>query len=134
MIDLKAFRKKNSITQIGLAEFLGVGQGFISQIEKGDRPVPKEYISKLSANPYGWDTSMLTQSRDEVTERIEKKVEIDITDRLLAIIEDQKRDTQMLLGMLREKDYEIKRLREELNERKKGVAQSADHSLSADAV
>lgn len=134
MIDLKAFRKKNSITQIGLAEFLGVGQGFISQIEKGDRPVPKEYISKLSANPYGWDTSMLTQSRDEVTERIEKKVEIDITDRLLAIIEDQKRDTQMLLGMLREKDYEIKRLREELNERKKGVARSADHSLSADAV
>lgn len=134
MIDLKAFRKKNSITQIGLAEFLGVGQGFISQIEKGDRPMPKEYISKLSANPYGWDVSVLTQSRDEIPEVVEKKTEVNITDRLLAIIEDQKRDTQVLLGMLREKDNEIKRLREELNERKKGVAPSADHSLSANAI
>ena len=78
--------------------------------------------------------NMLTQSRDEVPEVVEKKTEVNITDRLLAIIEDQKRDTQMLLGMLREKDNEIKRLREELNERKKGVAPSADHSLSANAI
>lgn len=79
---------------------------------------------------------MLTnpQSRDEVPEIVEKKTEVNITDRLLAIIEDQKRDTQVLLEMLREKDNEIKRLREELNERKKGVAPSADHSLSANAI
>lgn len=134
MDTIKTFRKCNKMSQVALAEYLEVTQGFISQMEKEMCPIPDWVISKILDNPNGWDTSMLTQSRDEVTERVEKKVEIDITDRLLAIIEDQKRDTQMLLGMLREKDYEIKRLREELNERKKGVAQSADHSLSADAV
>lgn len=134
MDTIKTFRKCNKMSQVALAKYLEVTQGFISQMEKEMCPIPDWVISKILDNPYGWDTSMLTQSRDEVTERVEKKVEIDITDRLLAIIEDQKRDTQMLLGMLREKDYEIKRLREELNERKKGVAQSADHSLSADAV
>lgn len=134
MDTIKAFRKCNKMSQVALAEYLEVTQGFISQMEKEMCPIPDWVISKILDNPNGWDTSMLTQSRDEVTERVEKKVEINITDRLLAIIEDQKRDTQMLLGMLREKDYEIKRLREELNERKKGVAPSADHSLSADAV
>lgn len=60
-IDLKAFRKANSISQVELAEYLGVGQSFISQIEKGNRPMPKEYISTILANAYGWDTSMLEE-------------------------------------------------------------------------
>ena len=60
-IDLKAFRKANSISQVELAEYLGVGQSFISQIEKGNRPMPKEYISTILANTYGWDTSMLEE-------------------------------------------------------------------------
>ena len=58
-IDLKAFRKANNLSQVQLAEYLGVGQSFISQIEKGDRPLPYEYISKISANAHRWDTSML---------------------------------------------------------------------------
>lgn len=60
MIDLKAFRRANCITQNDLALFLGVGQGFISQIEKGDRKLPSEYIGKLLANTNGWDTTILT--------------------------------------------------------------------------
>ena len=47
MIDLKLFRKANKITQSELADYLGIGQPFISQIEKGGRPIPSEYISKL---------------------------------------------------------------------------------------
>lgn len=131
---VREFLKVNNLKQVELSRYLGVTEAAISNVVKGKSEFSEENLIKIMNNPYGWDTSMLAQSRDEVTERVEKKVEIDITDRLLAIIEDQKRDTQMLLGMLREKDYEIKRLREELNERKKGVAQSADHSLSADAV
>lgn len=65
MIDLKAFRKANHLTQIELADYFGVGQGFISQIEKGDRPIPNEYISKIFANPHGWDTSMLKSDQPE---------------------------------------------------------------------
>ena len=59
MIDLKLFRKANKITQSELADYLGIGQPFISQIEKGGRPIPSEYISKLLSSKQ-WDTSMLT--------------------------------------------------------------------------
>ncbi len=59
MIDLKKFRKVNRLTQTELANYLCIGQPFISQIEKGIRPMPSEYISKLLANKT-WDTSMLT--------------------------------------------------------------------------
>lgn len=48
--DIKAFRKANKISQIELAAYLGVKQGFISQIENGARPMPKEYISKILAD------------------------------------------------------------------------------------
>lgn len=57
-IDLKAFRKANKLSQIQLAEFLGVGQSFISQVELGSRPLPQEHISKILANRE-WNTSML---------------------------------------------------------------------------
>lgn len=57
-IDLKAFRKANKLSQIQLAEFLGVGQSFISQVELGSRPLPQEQISKILANKE-WNTSML---------------------------------------------------------------------------
>lgn len=50
MFDLKSFRKENRLTQIQLAEYLGVTQAFISQIEKGDRPTPNEYITKIQAD------------------------------------------------------------------------------------
>ena len=59
MVDLKSFRKANRITQSELADYLNIGQPFISQIEKGGRPMPPEYISKLLANKQ-WDTTMLT--------------------------------------------------------------------------
>lgn len=47
MLDLKRFRKENKITQIQLAEYLSVTQGFISQIEKGVSQLPEIYISKI---------------------------------------------------------------------------------------
>lgn len=50
MFDLKLFRKVNKLTQFQLADYLGVTQGFISQVEKGIRPIPDEYISKIIAD------------------------------------------------------------------------------------
>lgn len=64
MIDLKLFRKVNKITQMELADYLGIGQPFVSQMEKGGRPVPVECISKLLAHK-NWDTSMLTVKGDK---------------------------------------------------------------------
>ena len=57
-IDLKAFRKANRLSQQKLAEYLGVGQGFISQIEAGERPLPMNILDKILENK-DWDTSGL---------------------------------------------------------------------------
>jgi transcriptional regulator with XRE-family HTH domain len=60
-IDLKAFRKANNLTQEKLGEYLGIKKSFVSTIESGKDPMPKDKLSKLLNNPYGWDVSMLTQ-------------------------------------------------------------------------
>lgn len=61
MVELKRFREVNKLTQAEVADYLGVGQGFVSQMEKGDRKVPDAAIEKIMNNPHGWDTSMLMQ-------------------------------------------------------------------------
>lgn len=48
MFDLKYFRKGKKISQKKLADLLGVGQSFISQIETGKDPMPDSLINKLA--------------------------------------------------------------------------------------
>ncbi len=74
MIDLKDFRKTNNLTQSELASYLGVLQGFVSQVEKGTRPMPNTWVKKLSDNPNGWDTSMLTKATHVGDNRVTAKV------------------------------------------------------------
>lgn len=50
MFDLKEFRKINNLTQEQAADYFGCGQGFISQMERGKRPVPDAYMSKIKKN------------------------------------------------------------------------------------
>lgn len=50
-INLKDFRKRNGISQQVLADYLGIGQGFVSQMEKGTRPIPKQVMDKIKENP-----------------------------------------------------------------------------------
>jgi transcriptional regulator with XRE-family HTH domain len=61
-IDIKAFRKANNLTQSELGDYLGCTKAFISTIEKGNRPLPKEMLSRLLDNMLDWDISMLTNS------------------------------------------------------------------------
>ena len=58
---LKAFRKRNRLSQTDLAAYLGIGQPFLSQIEGGTRALPTEHLEKILANTE-WDTSMLVNS------------------------------------------------------------------------
>lgn len=131
MIDLKAFRKANSITQNDLAAFMGVGQGFISQIEKGDRPLPKEYISKLLANEFNWDTSMLqgeTSQPSLVAEQIPQLSNVEILLREMLAEKEAKIDAlQELIWELKEENG---RLKEQLRA-KGGDAGDAVNSSSA---
>lgn len=137
MFDLKAFRKINSITQVDLADYLGVGQGFISQIEKGSRPLPKENISKLLANPYGWDVSMLVETPDQEPQELKAQhipqlsnVEILLRD----LLAEERAKIDSLQDRINELIEENARLRTLLeSERKGGNAQSADSSFVAGA-
>ena len=62
MDTIKKFRKCNKISQVALAEYLGVTQGFISQMENGASAIPDSVIRTILVNPYNWDTSMLKGS------------------------------------------------------------------------
>lgn len=68
--DLKAFRKVNGLTQTMLGEFLGINKSFISTIESGKDPMPKDKLSKLIHNSRGWDTSMLVTVSPGITHGI----------------------------------------------------------------
>ena len=59
MIELKDFREINNLTQSELAKFLGVGNSFISQVEKGKSNLPENQFTKLLNNTNGWDTTPL---------------------------------------------------------------------------
>lgn len=138
MIDLKAFRKANHLTQIELADYFGVGQGFISQIEKGDRPIPSEYISKIFANSLGWDTSMLRGS-----DQPENPAEAPGTERASLssaemLLRDMLTEKEGKIDALNQVIWELKeengKLKALLGERKRGTAADAGFSSAADAV
>lgn len=55
---LRNFRKANRLSQKDVAIFLGVNQGYISQVEKKGSE-PRELMIKLINNDKGWDVSEL---------------------------------------------------------------------------
>lgn len=57
MIDLKAFRKANDLTQQDLAKILGVSRSFVAQVESGHSKMPDVYVDTLIKSEY--DTSLL---------------------------------------------------------------------------
>ena len=51
MFNLKGFRKaNNNLTQNDLANYFNCNQAFISQIERGERSMPKEFIVKIKTD------------------------------------------------------------------------------------
>lgn len=51
MFDLKEFRRVNKLTQQKAAEYFECNQAFISQIEKGARPIPARFLEKVESDP-----------------------------------------------------------------------------------
>lgn len=47
MFDSKLFRRVNRLKQKDAADYFGISPSFLSQIEKGDRPIPDKIISKI---------------------------------------------------------------------------------------
>ena len=104
-IDFKRFMFEQKIKQSVLAQYLGVSEGYISQVASGKKQLSDENFSKVLNNPYGWDVSMLTEeSRDSKPE-------------LVAEYKPQLSNVEILLrDMLAEKEAKIDVLQERINE------------------
>lgn len=132
MDTIKNFRKSNRISQIELAGYLGVTQGFVSQMEKGICPIPDWVISKILESPNGWDTSMLKEEKQPqlVNENGPSLTSIE------ALLRDMLAEKEAKIDALNETIWELKaenaRLQEQLRV-KGGAAIGAEDSLSATA-
>ena len=59
MVDLKAFRRANKLTQADVAKFLSVSAPFITRVERGLNKLPEDKLLKLMNNDEGWNVSDL---------------------------------------------------------------------------
>lgn len=141
VIDLKRFMFEQNIKQKELAEYLGVSKGYISLVISGQRQLSDENLSKLINNPFGWDTSILLgASKEDVSENQpqnpteEKPEEKGMVDKLLFLVESQRKDIETLIQIVKNKDERIEELLDELDTRKRGCAINAVSSSDADAV
>lgn len=108
---LRNFRKANKLRQEDVAIFLGVKQGYISQVEKKGVE-PRELTIKLINNDKGWDVSELengsniqvnTNGDNKIFYETEADKEKDIRiAELTAIIEEKDKMISMLWSKIDE--------------------------------
>ena len=60
-VNLRLFRKRNSLTQDNIAAYLGTTKGFISQVENGRAGLPDEKLQRLLDNDKGWNLEGLVK-------------------------------------------------------------------------
>ena len=101
--DLKAFRKANGLTQEALGDYLGIKKSFISTIESGKDPMPKDKLTKLLNNPYGWDVSMLTQPENPMADEPKADGLVEYLERKVSDQEILIRELYQQIGMLEAK-------------------------------
>ena len=80
--DLRLYRKANGISQVVVAEYLGVTKGFISQVETGRVALPEEKIHKLLNNDRGWSKEKyfdLLDTIDEMRRSVGVRLDSDVT-------------------------------------------------------
>lgn len=133
--DLKRFRLDRKLTQKELAEILMCKQNYISNIENGIKPISKEKLDILQSkfgdiSKYYSDISPKQNTMFAGADAFSRQVVKMMNDKLIAPY-----------GMLVEKDKEIERLnrligrlQNEIEELKKGSAQTENPVECANAV
>ena len=95
MIDIKAFRKANKISQKQLAEVCQVTQGAVSQWESGLTNIPSPTLDLLLHNDKGWDISALMPNKKKIP-LYDNAVTIGGVNEQTAIVDDSARPTEWI--------------------------------------
>lgn len=132
MLDFKAFRKANKLTQKGVAAYLGVTDAFICQVEKGVRPLPQPLLSELLNNNRGWDVSNLSvESCDLSTSEQPTEDVVVISTQVLEEMSAQRQLTEQALALVQEqleaKQETIEAVREQLATTQEQLTTSQEH-------
>ena len=125
-VDLKRFMFELGIKQSELAKYLGVSEGYISQVASGKKQLSNENLSKVLNNPFGWDTSMLVEEKTPAS----APSQTEQVDMVIELLKAQNADLQAKVDALNQKIGELQAL---LKKEREELAEIAGASLSADA-
>lgn len=128
-VDFKRFVFEQGIKQSELAKYLGVSEGYISQVVSGKKQLSDENYGKVLNNPFGWDVSMLNSDQQENPAEDQPAAGSSLVEYLERKIKELEREKADLLQENAVLRYENQKLAP-----RKGDAEDAVVSLSAGAV
>lgn len=132
MTDFKAFRKDNKLSQIKAAEYFGCNQSFISQIERGNRPIPEAFIEKAKGD-ISINATNLIKNISNISNIKEEQNETIPAYFLKMIFEERKIHDQKELELISQNQELINIIKNELAALKKGNALEEDNVICTDA-
>ena len=65
LVNMKAFRLANELSQREVAEYLDVSIAFISAVERGQTKLPADKLARLLENDKEWETASLIDNPDK---------------------------------------------------------------------
>lgn len=132
MADFKAFRKDNKLSQIKAAEYFGCNQSFISQIERGNRPIPEAFIEKVKGD-ISINATNLIRNISNISNIKEEQNETIPAYFLKMIFEERKIHDQKELELISQNQELINIIKNELAALKKGNVLEEGNVICADA-
>ena len=134
MIDFKAFREDNKLTQVMAAAYFGCKQSFISQIESGYRPVPDTFISKVLSD-ISMDGTHMTPDDNEVMTEPVTEVEQTVPAKFVEMLfEERKNHDLKELELLSQNRELIDLLKSDISDIKKTISIVHEASPAACAI
>ena len=137
MVDLKAFRKANNLTQQAVADYLGIKKAFVCQIETGRHSLPSKHLDRLLNNTEGWDTILLRDNEAKFGTNIETSTDttsedvVVISTQVLEEMSAQRQLTEQALALVQEqleaKQETIEAVREQLATTQEQLTTSQEH-------
>jgi transcriptional regulator with XRE-family HTH domain len=136
MVDLKAFRRANNLTQQAVADYLGIKKAFVCQIETGRHSLPSKHLDRLLNNTEGWDTILLRDNETKFGTNIETSTDtpadvVVVSQQVLDEMSAQRQLTEQALALVQEqleaKQETIEAVREQLATTQEQLTTSQEH-------